>query len=480
MAYQRTIRYFIAAGATWALAASGLGLLNELQLLLATPRSDFSGFYALVRPAYTTALLFGAGGSLFLGGAYYCIEKAEGGLKHEALGLAAFGLLQAAVLFGVLTILGGANKGREYGEMSILSDNLLALALVIFLVSVMWGRTAPRPGGYSVTYIGTIVAASGLLAVFLAGNVGQPHGPLMSAPLFSGLQDAHVQEFYRSGLLAFLVVSGALALAYHFVPEYYGVPLYSRSMAGFQIFGTLVALPFAGGAVLAHSAAPAVGQTIGAVAVVSGAAAILSGALSLIYTVTRSEQPVRSDRFALFVRYGLALLVLWTVVRAVLGLRFTQASFAFTSLNSQDIARDIQTYGLLIFFGVGYLALQRASDRPVLKGLVGWHLGLSVAAALSFLAGDLLVGIPQALATHAVADGKLTTLPWQNILFAGALTGGQEKVDLVSLYVSSGRALHLVGAILACGGGLFGALAMIPAAFGAGSGYQAPTLRRAA
>ena len=482
MAFQKTIRYSIVLGTLWAALAAALGLWNELQLFLQSPEADIAATYGLIRPAYTTALLFGAGLSLFFGGATYCVQKAEGrALKHESLGLVALASLQLGVISGVVTILGGGNKGREFGEMSFFSDNLVVLALLLFLVSITLGGLARRDAGYSPTYVGVIVSTAALLTTFFLGNLGHPNGPLLSTPMFAGLQDATVQEFYRFGLLAFAVIGAVLALGYQFVPEYYGVPLHSRSMAGFQIFGTLVTFPLAAGAALAHSAAPAVGQTMGIVALIAGSAAVLSGALAIVRTVTQSAEPLRSDRVALFVRFGTALLIAWTVVRAILSLRFVQSSFAFTALNGLDIARDMQTYGLLILFGVAYLAVQSAATRPVVRLLTGWHLGLAVAGSVLLLVGDIALGVPQGLATHALDQGKLAHTAWNDILFAGSLTaGGDGKPDLVLNYITSGRGLHLTGMGLLTVAALLGVVNIVPTALRVGAAYQPPNLKRAA
>ena len=481
MAFQKTIRYSLIAGTLWSLLAAGLGLWNEVQLLLLGPGADAVSGFGLIRPAYTTALFFGAGLSLFFGAATYCVQKAENrAFRHEAVGLAAFGSLQVGVLLGVVTILGGTNKGREFGEMSFVSDNLVVLALVLFLVSISLGAMERNESGYSPTFIGVLVSTAAFATSFFLGNVSLPHGPLLSAPLFSGLQDATVQEFYRFAILGFGVIGAVLSLAYQFVPEYYGVPLYSRSMAGFQIFGTLATFPFAAGAALAHSAAPAVGQTLGIVALIAGSASVLAGALTVARTVTAAEHALRSDRVALFVRYGIAILIAWTVVRAVLSLRFLQSSFAYTSLNTLDMARDMQTYGMLILFGVTYLAVQRSAGRPVVRLLTGWHLGLAVIGSVLLLLGDIAIGIPQALASQAAEQGKLVHAAWIDVLYAGSLSaGGTGKPDFALQYISSGRGLNLAGMGLLTLAALIAAANIVPTALRPGSGYETPNLKQA-
>lgn len=477
MSYKKSILYFLAAGILWATVASLLGLVNQVQLWLQLPGPESGLGFGTLRPLYTTALIYGAGLSLFMGAAYFAVQKAENvSLKFEWLGLVSFGAIQAATVLGLLTILAGYNKGHEYGELTFVSDNLIAIGLLVFIISIVLSNARPKDSGYTPVLVAVLTTVAALLVTFLLSNIGQPTGPLSSVPLYAGYQDAALQEYSRFALLGFGILGPLLALSYFFVPHYYSVPLYSRSMSGFQILGMLVMFPLAGAAALLFSPISGPVHTMGVAAVVAGSSAAVSGALSSVYTVTKSETKLRSDSVGLFFRYGLFLLIAWAMLRAVLSLGFVQSGFGFTQLNALDISRDAQTYGLLILSGAAYVAGQSVAEKAANRTLISWHLILLVSAALIALLGDVVLGASQANAMTSVVSGKLTHPAWTQALFAGTLgDAAAAKPEFGTLFLASGHGLRLLAAALAAIGASLGALVLLPTLFGKAAGYSIPS-----
>ncbi len=471
-----TIRTYLIAGFTWAIAAVLLASLNQIQFFLILdlpPALD----YGYARPLFTLSLIFGSLLSFFFAAAYHILKSVTG--ENPKLALAAwagFKLHQTALLLGVITILAGYNAGREYGEMTWISDNLLVLSLVLFLATAITALKASGKSDMAATY--SIVAAAGGLIVYLLGNIGLPTGPLTQVPMFRGMEDAAIQEFYRTGVLGYFVLFPLFTMLYFFIPSYYKTPLYSQSMAAFTVFGMLVMIPFAGAAGLALSAAPAFLQTQGVFTAIALGAAILAGGLNAQYTISRSGKHYASDSIGLLLRYGLFFLMATAVLRIIMSPIFMQAHFAYTGLNLRDLGRDGLTYGLPIAIGAALIIAQKVTNRTMSSrtaGIAAMTLGLG---ALLIFIGDLSQGFVQGLVQSetAVENGvtSVVAASWNEVIFAGTLYqgAGEAMQFLLSL-----RSLHFIGVLLITIGTVIVSFGFFLHIAGAGTeGYSEPDL----
>ena len=468
--YSRSIKLFTGAGAFWAVVATTLGLLNQLQLFIYAPAMETFG---ILRPAYTAALILGSGLSFSLGAGYYIIQKSDKvEMKFEPLGIISFVVLQLGVLLGILTILGGASTGREYGEMTFHSDNLIALSLLVFLISLLIGLNAVEKPSVIANVI--VVGAAAGLAIYFLGNVGLPFSPLHSVPLQTGLQDASVQEFYRIGLLSFIILMPLFAVLYYFIPAYYELPLYSEKMGTFQTLGMLTMGVLAGAGGLVYSGAPVGIQTMGMFAALSLAMAVLIGGFNAHFTVSRARGNVRSDSYGLFLRAGVVFLILAAVMRALQAPRFMQGSVGYTWWNSLDISVDAQTYGLLILFGGAYILAQRLTGQTAYKSLAGWHLFLAVLGCALVLLSNLGHGIVESFVLSGSPD--LAPASWTNTLLSGSFAEA-DKNGASLQYLFSLRGVNLLGHISIFLGILPGAFNVIMVFLKTGQPYEAVSLK---
>ncbi|MCR9144947.1 MAG: cbb3-type cytochrome c oxidase subunit I [bacterium] len=471
-----TIRAYLIAGFTWALVAVLLASLNQIQFFLILdlpPALD----YGYARPLFALTLIFGALLSFFFAAAYHILKSVTG--ENPKLALAAwagFKLHQFALLLGIITILAGYNAGREYGEMTWISDNLLVLALILFLATAIEALKSSGKSDMAATY--SIVAAAGGLIVYLLGNIGLPTGPLTHVPLFRGMEDAAVQEFYRTGVLGYFILFPLFTMLYFFIPSYYKTPLYSERMAAFTVFGMLVMIPFAGAAGLALSAAPAFLQTQGVFTAIALAAAILAGGLNAQYTISRSGNYYISDSIGLMLRYGLFFLMATAVLRAIMSPFFMQAHFAYTGLNLRDLGRDGLTYGLLIAMGAGLIVAQKITNRTMstrTAGIAAMSLGMG---ALLIFVGDLAQGFLQGgVQSETLVENGATSVAvsaWNEVIFAGTFYQG---ADEAGQFLLSLRVLHFVGVLLIAFGTIAVSFGFYLHMAGAGAeGYGEPDL----
>ncbi len=452
--YTTTIKLSLVSGFTWLVLATALGLLNQIQLMTQMPGPDYSLGFGILRPVFTTALLFGAGLSFFLGSAFYIVQKQEGVvLKAELAGLAALLLVNFGVLLGVLTIFLGFNKGREFGEMTFLSDNLIAIGLVVFLIVLLLSLNGNKSPGVSTAFI--LAAAAGGLVVYALGNIGQPYGPLVSVPFGSGVGDLAVQEFYRTGLLGFLILLPAFAAANYFIPAKFDVALNSQSAARFQLVALTVLGALAGMGGLVYSPAPELQQTFGVIFALAFAFATIIGGVNLFQTMRKSASPPRMDGERRFLRWGLYLLMALAWFRVITAFRWGQEIFAYTYFSGADLSQDVQLYAAMIALGATFIIARDLNAQKEASTASNRTQGFYLAGVLFILIGDMGQAVFQSAALRALTpEGGPAQTVWTAVLYAGTAF----QVDTPDLmYLVSLRGLVLVGNILLLIGLLLGA-----------------------
>ncbi len=464
--YTTTVKIYALSGAAWALIATLAGFLNQIQLYLGWPGTESIFGYGYLRPMYTTMLIFGAGLSFFLASAYYMMHKNEGAaMKGEPVALIAFVLHQFALVLGLVSIAAGANSGREYGEMSWIADNILALSLLIFVV-----LTAVNLQGVAHPIRGSVfafLAATGALVVFFLGNTGQPYSILSNAPLYAGMQDAAAQEFYRSGVLGFFILMPLFSTLFFFVPVHHGKDLYSKSGANFQAMAMTVLIPLAGGAGLAYTTAPGMTAGIGMVASLALFVTLLMGYIN----ISKTRAGASGDAYSGLMSMGLILLMVFGLIRALYSLPFMQAMFGYTWFNMSDISVDAQTYALMIFFGAGAIMLQRVTNREAVASYAKIQFLLMLVGTLLVLVGNVLHGVVESSAMSSMADGSLTVESWSQVILAGSLNS---EGGMAGQYIMSLRGVVLLGYLALLAGVALGTYNLFTTQNENGKPYQAP------
>lgn len=470
-----TIRASLVAGFAWGVLAVVLGFLAQLILLTAPGSLPPAMDFGYMRPLFTQTLIFGSLLSFFFAIAYYIVRETSGAeLFLAPAACAGFAFHQLGVLLSLVTILAGYNKGREYGEGTWLTDQLIGLALLAFLlVSIQALRSAKKFDWPSRLAVFT---GAGALAFYVIGNFGLPYGPLESAALTTGLQDSALQEVYRTGVLVYFIVLPTLTALAYFVPKYYHLPLHSEAMLSFSILGIAVLVPFAGAVNQVYTAAPELLQTIGIFSMISLGAAILSGAFAVQYTLTRGPERVQSDGIGLALRWGLFLLIVLAVLRMILAPRFMQALIGYTPLDPRDLSVDALTYGLLALGASGLLIAQRLKNANYSDRAAKWFALCGGFGALVLIISNLAHGFVQGYEQKAAdAEGALVVKEWTEVIMAGSFF--KKEASFVVDYLLSFRGLHLVGVLLAALGFTIAALTyFIFLAKRAAGPYQEPKL----
>jgi cbb3-type cytochrome oxidase subunit 1 len=435
--YNSTVKLFAMTGIAWAIAASVTGLLSLTQVVFQWPATDLMSGYGIMRPLYTNMLVFGAGLSFFYAISYFSIGD-EAGVegKLEWLTKAGWAFQQIALFLGISVLVSTGNTGREYGELNFISDKLIALSLLSFLIvsvySLNKAHNAQRGSMFSV------LAGTGALAVFCIGNIGQPYSLTGNVPFFLGVQDSALQEFYRAGILGFFILVPVFAALYTASQASVNKPVASSKLANYQGLAMMVLIPLAGSATLATAYAPAWSWAIGFAAGLALFAAILAGVMNIHLTLSSGN----TTSGALYFKIGIWVLLAYGVLRALSGLPAYQGRYGYTFWDMADIALDMQTYATLIFTGAVLIALEKVSGKHVSPLMGSAVFFLLLAGTIAILIGTILGGVSEASALSKYAEpGKLAAVTWADVMASGKTM----KMLAIGGYISTIAGLIVAG-----------------------------------
>lgn len=469
--YSKSIRYFTVSGISWLAVGAFGGLLNEFQLFAFFPPAYSDLGYGLLRPIVAISLIFGGILSLFLAQGFRAAEKLKGP-KLDIVGIIGFYALQTALVLGILTIMGGYSDGREYGEMSFISDNLVMVTLTAFLVlyAVAAKDEKPLTTG-SVLYIGT---TTGMLLVYFIGNVGLPYGPVSQVAPTSGIADSMVQEVYRSGVLAFFISLPLIAVANAWVQEHYGLKIFSDSAVKFALIASTILVPVSGGGGLYLSAANGISQIIGVFAAAALSVALLGGFANAHYSLSRSGKKISSDYNGLLLRWGIFLTGFFLVVRAVTLLPFVQKFTGYTTLNPFDLVLFIWSGGIVLAVAGLQLVAQNSGKATVSDGWQSFQFYFLIIGSAVIILSAIVEGILQGVAHNAMTpEGALANTSWSSIFYA--TTVGEWESAAASYFLSL-KGLIFTGKLMVTTGVIGAVISTSLASAGSGEEYKKPKL----
>lgn len=464
--FRKTTSFHVYAGIGWAIAALCAGLFAELQLLIGFPDPSAVS-YGQLRPLFNVTLIFGALTSLSLAGFYTIVEKT---VQWKPVFSIAFFVQQLALVIGVLFIACGVNSGREYGEMNWVSNDLFLLSLILIIAGVLKSLTELTAG--------TLFLLIGLVGgafSFLLGNLGLPYSPLLIAPISAGLQDQAVQEFYRMSVLGFFILFPLFGLLYHYLPLHFNLPVYNEGAVKFQALAMAALAPVAGGAFLALGAGPQKSATYGIVFGLALSVAIVIGAANLLYTLSRGPHRVQADNDGKFLRWGVRMILVLAVLRALTLPRFMQAQVGYTSWNGRDIGFDALVLlatcaaSLAVLYSERFAGTAAASVMRTVKTF-------AVAGVILMILANVLQGIASGMAAKSLDDqGLLAVKDFAGVLFAGHLSeSAGEMLDL--RYITGFRGLFLAGYVFTFFAMILWAVSVVRIWRKSGSTYSAPDL----
>lgn len=466
------VRVYLISGFSWVTLTALTFVITKVQPYALIPGSDSFFSYGYLRPIFTSALIFGALGSLFFAGLYqtFANEKKQDWLIISRI---AFVIHQLILVSGIALIFFGANQGREYGEFPWFIEKLFCLVFTLHLIFVIKNVAEEL----SVTHAFALTILLGNLLIMLLGNVELPYSPISSVSFYTGVQDAALQEFYRTGLVVFFVYLPAFYLLYSFMPDYYGVGIYYKPFALMALGLSVLTAPIAGMGNLWGSPAPAILQTVGISASLALAVALLMSVISLQKSLSASGHDFHSNSLGLLMRWGLFFIGVVVVFYGVLSFPFLQERFGYGPVNIRDIAVPaIFSLGTIVI-SVSTLVAQQNADRNG-TSMIGLAAFLNILGLGLTLIGQGFEAWSAGKVVGALADdGSLAVASWSSVLTASSFAS--ENASILFRFLLSWSGLAFVGTVCVTIGLLLSSINGFIILFGSGEKYTKPNLQLA-
>jgi len=230
----KVVQYWFYAAMLWFPIFTSIGLILAIKFIVPTFFVDDAWLtFGRLRPAHVNGLLFGFLSSGLVGATYYVVPRlCNSSLYKPIIGKLNAVLWNAAVLVGVLMILGGDTQAREYAEMPWVIDVFVVITLILIGINV-FGTIIKRK---EKKLYASLWFLAGIFLwfpiVYFIGNVmwRPPTGALF------GLTDAVVNWFYGHNVLGLWFTPFGIGLWYFFIPKLTKRPLYSITLSLVSFF----------------------------------------------------------------------------------------------------------------------------------------------------------------------------------------------------------------------------------------------------
>lgn len=226
----RPVILFFISGVVWLLIGTIFGVITSIkfhypQFLDSIPELTFGR----VRPVHLNTVIYGWS-SLALAGCYVWLTarlcKTE--IRWKRLLYISVVLWNTGVLVGMVYLFMGMSTGMEWIEFPRSSALIVAVAAVLFSLSIL--RTfASRKVGHIYVSLWYILASVVWFPILYL---------LIYLPIYSGVTQAAANWWYAHNLLTVWVTPAGLAAAYYMIPKVIGRPIHSYylSLLGFWTF----------------------------------------------------------------------------------------------------------------------------------------------------------------------------------------------------------------------------------------------------
>ncbi len=293
----RPVRLFAIATVVWGIVGMTVGVLIASQLFHTALNFGlpFTSFGRL-RPIHTNAVIFAFVGNAIFMGIYYSLPRlCKAPMFSKALTAIHFWGWQLIIVLAAVTLALGFTSGKEYAELELPIDVLIALVWVVFAIN-MFGTIIKRREQHIYVaiwfYIATVVTVAML---HIVNSIEVPASFLKSYPVYAGVQDALVQWWYGHNAVAFFLTTPFLGLMYYYLPKAANRPVYSYRLSILHFWSLIFLYIWAGPHHLLYTALPDWAQSLGTVFSVMLLAPSWGGMINGLLTLRGAWDRVRDD-----------------------------------------------------------------------------------------------------------------------------------------------------------------------------------------
>ncbi len=394
------VRKFTVMAVVWAVVGMSAGLYAALELAYPVLNFDLPALtFGRLRPAHTTLVIFGFGGSALFATSYYVVQRTcQARLPSNWMVELTFWGWQAAIALGAMSYLFGVTQSREYAEFEWPIDLLITVVWVVYLWVYVWTlkrRTQPHIYVANWFYLAFILATA-LLHIF--NNLAIPVSLTKSYSLFSGTQDAMTQWWYGHNAVGFFLTAAFLGMMYYFIPKQAGRPIYSYRLSIIHFWALIFLYMWVGAHHLHWTALPDWVSTLSATFSVLLLLPSWGGMINGIMTLSGAWDKLRSDPIMLFLITSLSFYGMSTFEGPLMSLKSVNALSHYTDWTIGHVHSGALGWVALISFGSFYHLIPRLyNTRMYSQKLIYVHFWLATIGIVLYITAMWVAGIGQGL-----------------------------------------------------------------------------------
>src|SRR5262244_398855 len=357
---------YLSWGTVWLLVGTTIGLIASIKLHW----PEFLPFATLsfgrIRPAHTNLVLLGWGSLVLVGLALYVVSRTSRvPLWSPRLARVALWLWNLTLLFGLVTLMAGVNRGpQEYREW------VWPLAVMLSAAVLIDGYVAYRT-----------VAARTLTEVYVSNWYilgGFCYLPILYVTSYlpfyqGGIGNTIVQGYYMHNAMGMWFTQLALGVSYYAIPRLLGRPVYSYALGVLGFWTNLLFYPLIGAHHFIFSPTPWWVQTVAILFSAGMMVPVLAGGGNLLLTF-RGTRGVVGRSYALpFLLAGVVAYILVSIQGTLEAFRSTNIYWHFTNFTVGH--SHLSMYGFIAFviWGVVYGLVPRLTGSQPDVLIVGIH-----------------------------------------------------------------------------------------------------------
>lgn len=386
----RLIQWYLISATFWLLFGTTVGEYLGIKFI-APDVDDLSWLsFGRLRPVHTNAVFWGWASLGMLGLGYYIVPRvSNAALARISWGWYSLYLINASVLIGSISLMGGINNGGgEYREYVWPIMLLFAIGITLSLGS--YYKTVSQRKTKEI-YISNWYIISSVIFITVTAIVGY-------VPYWQdGLGETIVQGYYMHQAVGMWFMLFTLGIVYYFLPQQLNRPIYSYSLGILAFWTQILFYTLIGTHHFVFSAIPWWIQTVAIVASAGMIIPVVAGTTNFLLTFRGAWYKVKDSYTLPFFLVGIIFYFTGSMQGTAQAFRYTNLLWHFTDFT---VAHSHMTmYGIITFllWGGIYALLPRLSGREAPQSTVGIHFWLALIGLLfysiSLMYGGTLRGL---------------------------------------------------------------------------------------
>ena len=340
--------------------------------------------FGRLRPVHTNVVFWGWTSLSMIALALWVVPRTSQKALHSLrLGWVSLGLINAAVLAGVVQLLMGVTNGAgEFREFVWPVMGTFAAGLVLLAYNLY--RTIADRGTGEIYISNWYILGAVLMTIVLAVTAYLPWYQ-------HGLGDTVIQGYYMHQGVGQWFTPLALGLTYYFLPKLLNKPIYSYSLGVLAFWTQVVFYTMIGTHHFVFSPTPWILQTVAIVFSVGMLVPVVAGTGNFLLTMRGSWRTIARSYSLPFILVGVIVYFLGSTQGTLEAFRSLNRTWHFTDFTVGHA--HLTMYGFVIFliWGGIYGLLPRMTGREPPQLAVGLHFWLALLGLIVYV-GALSIG----------------------------------------------------------------------------------------